>query len=124
MFDSTKRATSASVISLAVREAIEAYKESGKMVDAALAYAARGVPIFPLSQSKRPIPKRDKDPTGKYKKGIPGTGGVYKATCDPLIIRKWWREKSERAHRIADGRANRSVVHRRRYFGRSCRRCG
>ena len=92
MFDSTKRATSASVISLAVREAIEAYKESGKMVDAALAYAARGVPIFPLSQSKRPIPKRDKDPTGKYKKGIPGTGGVYKATCDPLIIRKWWRK--------------------------------
>ena len=63
------------------------------MVDAALAYAVHGFPIFPLDpKTKRPIPKRDPDPTGKFKDGIPGTGGVYKATCDPLIIGAWWRD--------------------------------
>ena len=77
---------------IAVQAAIDAYAQSGRMVDAALAYAAHGVPIFPLSvTSKKPIPPRDPDPTGKYPDGIPGTGGLYKATTDPLIIRKWWR---------------------------------
>jgi Bifunctional DNA primase/polymerase, N-terminal len=75
---------------LAVRAAIRTFEESGKMRDAAMAYAAHGFAIFPLSVvSKKPIPPRDKDADGKP---IPGTGGVYKATCDPLIIRAWWRD--------------------------------
>lgn len=75
----------------AVRAAICAYEKSGRMLDAALAYAAHGIPIFPLDpKSKRPIPRRDPDPTEKYPRGIPGTGGVYKATCDSAIIRGWW----------------------------------
>ena len=78
---------------MAVRAAVAAFEQSGRMVDAALAYAAQGLPIFHLDpKTKRPIPKRDPDPTGKFKDGIPGTGGVYKATCDPIIIQAWWRD--------------------------------
>ena len=77
----------------AVDAAICAYERSGRMLDAALTYAACGYPIFPLDIStKRPIPRRDPDPTGEYPDGIPGTGGVYKATCNPLIIRAWWKK--------------------------------
>ena len=76
-----------------MQAAIEAYEKTGRMRDAALAYAAHGVPTFPLDPvTKKPIPARDPDPTGEYKDGIPGTGGVYKATCDPLIIRCWWND--------------------------------
>jgi Bifunctional DNA primase/polymerase, N-terminal/Primase C terminal 2 (PriCT-2) len=76
----------------AVQAAIEAYEKSGRMVDAALAYAAHGFPVFPLDvRSKRPISRRDRDPSGKHPKDIPGTGGVYKATTDPKQIRAWWR---------------------------------
>jgi hypothetical protein len=78
---------------LAVQAATEAYASTGRMLDAALAYASWGIPVFPVDiESKRPIPKRDPDPTGKFKDGIPGTGGVYKATTDPDTIRAWWRE--------------------------------
>src|SRR6266700_845394 len=77
-----------SSFSLAVRAAIKAYAETGRMVNAALAYAAHGIPVFPLSiHSKAPIPARDKDANGEP---IPGTGGFKKATTDPEQIRKWW----------------------------------
>jgi Bifunctional DNA primase/polymerase, N-terminal/Primase C terminal 2 (PriCT-2) len=77
----------------AVRAAVTAFEKSGRMLDAALAYAEHGVPIFPLDpRSKKPIPRRDRDPTGKYPKGIPATGGLYKATTDRAIIRAWWQE--------------------------------
>src|SRR5262245_39555340 len=70
---------------LGVQSAIIAFARSGRMLDAALAYAAHGLPVFPLDvRSKAPIPKRDPDPTGKLKKGVPKTGGVYKATCARL----------------------------------------
>ncbi|MGE0038019.1 MAG: bifunctional DNA primase/polymerase, partial [Xanthobacteraceae bacterium] len=76
----------------AVRAACRAYKKSGRMLDAALAYAEHSFPIFPLDPvSKAPIPRRDKDPTGAYPDGIPRTGGHYKATCDADVIRRWWR---------------------------------
>jgi len=78
---------------IAVRNAVEAYARTGQMVDAALEYAKLDLPVFPLDpRSKRPIPKRDPDPSGQYLDGIPGTGGVYKATTDPLQIRAWWRD--------------------------------
>lgn len=80
---------SSRVLRLAVKQAIKAY--SGRMLDAALVYARFGIPIFPVSvNTKRPIPPRDPDPTGKFKDGIPGTGGVYKATTDPKQIYEWW----------------------------------
>ena len=67
------------------------------MLDAALAYTAHGIPVFPVDAvTKAPIPKRDRDPvTGKK---IAGTGGCKKATTNPEQIRKWWKN---REHQIA-----------------------
>jgi Bifunctional DNA primase/polymerase, N-terminal/Primase C terminal 2 (PriCT-2) len=77
----------------AVREAVEVYAKTGRMLDAALVFGKHSIPIFPVDhRNKRPIPKRDPDPTGKYPRGIPRTGGFYKATCDPIIITRWWKE--------------------------------
>jgi putative DNA primase/helicase len=79
---------------LAVRQAVRAYERSGRMVDAAFAYAAAGFPVVPLDpRSKVPIPPRDPDPTGKFKDGIPASGGVYKACVDRERIRRWWWER-------------------------------
>src|ERR1700722_18445444 len=51
---------------MAAQAAIDAYATSGRMLEAALAYAAHGFPIFPLSKaSKAPIPKADRDAHGK-----------------------------------------------------------
>src|SRR6266850_8350713 len=74
-------------LKVAVQAAIDAYAASGHMLDAALAYAAHGYPVFPLSHKKRPVPPRDKDASGK---SIPGTGSFYKATTDQVAIHQWW----------------------------------
>src|SRR5262249_60230709 len=76
----------------AVREAVAVYAKTGRMLDAALVFGKYDIPIFPVDhRSKSPIPRRDRDPTGKYPRGIPRTGGFYKATCDPSIITRWWK---------------------------------
>jgi hypothetical protein len=73
---------------MAVQAAIAAYEKSGRMLDAALVYAAHGFPIVPASvKSKVPIAAADKDANGNK---IPQTGGVYKATTDEAQIRAWW----------------------------------
>jgi Bifunctional DNA primase/polymerase, N-terminal/YspA, cpYpsA-related SLOG family len=46
---------------------------------AALAYAAHGIPVLPLRGKLPRIPKRA------------GGRGVHDATCDPDTIRDWWR---------------------------------
>jgi len=75
----------------AVREAIKVYAKTGKLLDAALVFARHGIPVFPCDPvTKVPIPRRDRDPTGKYPGGIPGTGGFKKATTDPITITRWW----------------------------------
>ena len=81
-------------LKLAMRQAVRAFERSGRTVDAALAYAIAGYPVFPLDpHTKRPIPRRDPDPTGRFPDGIPGTGGHYKATTDQEQIRRWWRKR-------------------------------
>lgn len=66
-----------------------------KLLDAALAYAALGIPVFPCDPvSKIPLPTRDKDSSGKK---IQGTGGHKKATTDPEMIRRWWRARPNAA---------------------------
>ena len=76
----------------AVREACAVYAKTGRLLDAALIYGKHGIPNFPVDhRNKRPIPKRDPDPTGKFPRGLPRTGGFYKATCDPIIIMQWWK---------------------------------
>jgi hypothetical protein len=88
-----KNTPSCDALRIAVRNAIAAYARTGAMVDAALEYAKLGLPVFPLSvTTKAPIPKRDPDPSGQFPDGIPRTGGHYKATCDPLQIRAWWKD--------------------------------
>jgi hypothetical protein len=82
-----------------MQAATATYASTGRMLDAALAYASWGLPVFPVDvKSKVPIPRRDPDPTGEFKDGIPGTGGVYKATTDANTIRVWW---TNRSHLIA-----------------------
>lgn len=62
------------------------------MLDQALAYAARGWPVFPCDwrsgpKEKVPLVPRDKDSAGRR---IDGTGGVAKATTAPEVIKGWW----------------------------------
>lgn len=58
------------------------------LLEAALAYAARGWPVFPCSpRDKAPLLPADKDAAGKR---IPGSGGCRKASLDPEQIRAWW----------------------------------
>jgi hypothetical protein len=68
------------------------------MLAEALAYAAKGWPVFPCNpksdppdavrkKEKTPLVGRDKDANGKP---IEGTGGVSKATTDHVQIRDWW----------------------------------
>jgi hypothetical protein len=76
---------------VAVRAAVEAYKRTGHMLDAAEAYAKHGYPVFPVTvDSKSPVPACDKDEHGNK---IEGTGSFYKATINLDQIRKWWRRK-------------------------------
>jgi len=83
----------ASRLRIATHNAIRAYGKSGALLNAALTYAAFGLPVFPLDvASKKPIPRRERDPSGQFKDGIPGTGGFKKATTDPLQIIAWWRD--------------------------------
>jgi hypothetical protein len=78
------------------------------MLDWALHYAAMGIPVLPClpetrtyvgkdrkvitlkakSPDARLVPK-DKDKDGKP---IPDSGGVKKATTDPIVIRDWWTQ--------------------------------
>src|SRR4051794_32465373 len=71
-----------------VKAAVRAYAKSGDMGDAALAYAAHGVPVFPVSAiNKTPIAPKLLDENGKP---IDGSGGVKRATTDADQIREWW----------------------------------
>lgn len=73
---------------MAVQAAIAAYEKTGRMLDAALVYAAHGFPIVPANvKTKVPIAPADKDANGNK---ILQTGGVYKATTDEAQICKWW----------------------------------
>lgn len=59
------------------------------MLEHALAYAARGWPVFPCHpENKRPLVGGDIDPATGFE--IPNTGGLKKATTDVAQIRAWW----------------------------------
>jgi putative DNA primase/helicase len=71
------------------------------MLDAALAYAAAGWPVFPSEWRQDPpdlkgrkkraksplVSGPDRDEAGEK---IPETGGLWRATTDETQIRKWW----------------------------------
>ena len=76
----------------AVSAAVDAYAKTKHMLDAALAYAQHGYPVFPVDvASKKPIPRRD----WVDGKPVPGTGGHKKATTDLGQIRKWWQRDED-----------------------------
>lgn len=82
--------------------------EEPTLLEAALAYAARGWPVFPCSsKTKRPLIPRDKDAEGKP---IPGTGGLSKATCDADQVRAWWTKWPTAAIGVATGRNGLFVI--------------
>ncbi|WP_242120535.1 bifunctional DNA primase/polymerase [Sphingomonas lacusdianchii] len=61
---------------------------SADMLEAALAYAARGWSVVPCHpDTKRPLLPCDKDANGNK---IIGTGGLKKASKDPAQLREWW----------------------------------
>jgi putative DNA primase/helicase len=71
------------------------------LLEAALAYAARGWPVFPCSpKHKAPLLGKDRDAAGK---DIPGSGGVTKASTDPEQIRAWWKRWPKALVAIATG---------------------
>jgi putative DNA primase/helicase len=77
----------------AVREACEVYAKTKRLLDVVLVFGKYDIPIFPVDhRTKAPIPRRDPDPTGKHPRGVPRTGGFYKATTDPITITDWWKK--------------------------------
>jgi putative DNA primase/helicase len=61
------------------------------ILNAALDYARRGIPVFPCHpHTKHPLTKKDIDPSTGI--DIPNSGGFRKATTDQVQIRSWWRE--------------------------------
>jgi putative DNA primase/helicase len=60
------------------------------MLEAALAFAARGWPVFPCNMTnKQPLLAAAKDPKTGAK--IKGTGGVSRASLHGQEIRTWWK---------------------------------
>jgi hypothetical protein len=92
----------AAALRKAVAAAIEAFEQSGHMVDAALAYARNGVPVFPVNvRNKKPVAARLRDENNKP---IAGTGGFKRATTDPEQIREWWGERGRHLIGVPMGR--------------------
>lgn len=77
-------------------------------LDAALAYAARGWPVFPCNpQNKRPLLPKDRDALGNE---IKGSGGVTKASTAAELIRAWWKRWPKAMIGVATGRNGLFVI--------------
>lgn len=75
--------------------------EGSPLLEAALAYAARGWPVFPCNpKHKAPLLGKDLDGDGKP---IPNSGGLKKASTDPEQIRAWWARWPKALVAIATG---------------------
>jgi len=73
------------------------------MLQNALAFAARGWPVFPCHpESKQPLLKGDHDSDGNL---IPNSGGVKKASCDDDQVRAWWKRWPSAMIGLPTGRA-------------------
>ena len=81
---------------------------ASSQLEAALAFARRGWPVFPCSTAnKRPLLGKDKDAEGRP---IPNSGGVSKATTDEEQIRAWWRKWPRSMIGVSVGRADLIVI--------------
>ena len=61
--------------------------ECKTQLEAALAYAHYGIPVFPCNWKPDKEGKVNKRPAH----GI-GEGGLYLATIDPIVVRSWWTQ--------------------------------
>lgn len=83
------------------------------VLDAALAYAARGWRVFPCDPrpdkpfAKRPLVVADKDSKGET---IPKSGWPKKATTDEATIRAWWKRWPKALIGMAPGWAGGYVI--------------
>lgn len=81
------------------------------LLDAALAYAARGWPVFPCNpKHKQPLLASQKDAAGKP---IRGTGGVSAASTDAEQIRAWWRKWPKALIGLATGHPTQDAARKR-----------
>lgn len=64
-------------------------KSDGRILEAALTYAASGIPVFPCDPSrrkgrgKRPLVRGESTPGAR-------DGGFHRASADPAQVRDWW----------------------------------
>ena len=71
--------------------------------EAALEYAAFGLPVFPCDKYKEPLNAAKKDANGKP---IVGTGGHCAATTDENQIREWWTRHPKALIGMATGKVS------------------
>lgn len=95
--------------------------EAPTMLDAALAWAAGGHPVFPCNPQPDPpgaaarakraksplVAGPDRDARGEK---IPKTGGLWRATTDPAQIRDWWRKTPDALIGMPTGAASGYLV--------------
>ena len=80
------------------------------MLDAALWWAKRGIPVFPCNPSTEK--KITKSPMLPAKKGPGGkqTGGLYLATTGPEQIKRWWQRWPQALIGVPTGKASNVCV--------------
>src|SRR5260221_12533215 len=76
------------------------YSKYNILLDAALAYAAQGIPVFPLAPGMK-VPAISKDEGGR---------GFHDATTDTERIRRWWKRWPRANIGIPTGSASGWVV--------------
>jgi Bifunctional DNA primase/polymerase, N-terminal/Primase C terminal 2 (PriCT-2) len=76
-------------------------------LEAALAYAEIGLAVFPCEPAdKSPVGPLVPLDLGPNRKPIKGTGGLKKATRDPVLIREWWTMRPDAMIGAATGAAS------------------
>jgi len=77
---------------------------SSPLLEAALAYARAGWPVFPCSpENKQPLTPKESQPGAR-------DGGLYVATCDEAQITRWWQRLPRAMIGLPTGRASGTLV--------------
>jgi hypothetical protein len=89
-------------------------RERPSLLDAALCYAARGIPVFPVwgvtGDGQCRCGKRDCENAGKHPVGALVPHGLKDATSDAATIRRWWQRHPDANVAIITGAESGLVV--------------